>query len=91
MGTWLLLNSRVVALIRFAAIERGGINDKVTRIESSCELLQCKLFPRAVRTLEQDDGASAVRDLRQLQLREMLSKRGKRGIKGRIHAPRLTH
>ena len=47
-------------------------------IECGRELLKRRLLASTLRAFEQDDRAAAVRDLRQLQLGQMLAKRGNR-------------
>ena len=80
-----------MSFIGLTPVEGGRIDEEMTRIERGGELLQGQFLSCALRALEKDDGATAMRDLRQLQLCEMFTKRAKRGIQGWIHAPRLTH
>ena len=49
-------------------------------IERGRELFQRMLLGGALQAFEQDDRAAAVRDLRQLQLAEMVAQRPKRRV-----------
>ena len=69
-----------MAFGRLAALAAGPMHGKMTRIERSCELAQRLPLSGPVRPFEKDDRTSAVHDLRQLQLREMIAKRHKRGV-----------
>ena len=65
-------------LAGLAPVESGRMDHKVARIERGRELPQRKLLRRALRPFEQDDRAAAMRDLRQLELGQMLAQRRER-------------
>ena len=54
------------------------MNDEVARVERGRELFQRIFLARAFRSFEQDDRATAVRDLRQLQFAQMIAHRRER-------------
>ena len=60
-------------LPRLALVEAGAVHGKMARVERGGELPQCVFLAGAFRTLEQDDRAAPVGDLRQLQLTQMLA------------------
>ena len=87
-----------MAFARLAPVVSGRVNREVTWVECGCDLLQRRFLARAVGPFEQDDGALAERDLRKLQLAELLAQRGKRRIRHtnsmigdqNLHATRLS-
>jgi hypothetical protein len=63
-----------------AAIVADAVDREMARVERRGELLERSFLARTRRTFEQNDCASAVRDLGQLQLANMLAQRGKSSV-----------